>query len=145
MCVLGPWLWPQEGLSLALASKFFCVLGLGLEPCVLDSTSSDDRVNIIQYLSLNNCLRYSVIGAYRSLLRMVLRSERILRDKRNLVNVVFVLAFLCSLAVYIPLLCFMSSLLIVIIIGTTDARVACSFVFTRPFSDYEYEISDFCL
>ena len=35
--VLGPWPW--EGLSLALASKFFCVLGLGLEPCVLDSTS----------------------------------------------------------------------------------------------------------
>ena len=35
--------WPQEGLSseklsLALASDFFCVLGLGLEPCVLDST-----------------------------------------------------------------------------------------------------------
>ena len=37
VCVLGPW--PREGLS--LASKFFCVLshGLGLEPCVLDSTS----------------------------------------------------------------------------------------------------------
>ena len=36
--------WPQEclsseRLSLALASDFFCVLGLGLEPCVLDSTS----------------------------------------------------------------------------------------------------------
>ena len=37
--------WPREclsseGLSLALASDFFCVLGLGLEPCVLDSTSA---------------------------------------------------------------------------------------------------------
>ena len=34
--------WPQNGLSsegLSLASDFFCVLGLGLEPCVLDSTS----------------------------------------------------------------------------------------------------------
>ena len=34
--------WPREGLSserLCLASDFFCVLGLGLEPCVLDSTS----------------------------------------------------------------------------------------------------------
>ena len=36
--------WPQEclsseRLSLALASDFFGVLGLGLEPCVLDSTS----------------------------------------------------------------------------------------------------------
>ena len=36
--------WPREclsseRLSLALASEFFCVLGLGLEPCVLDSTS----------------------------------------------------------------------------------------------------------
>ena len=39
VCVLGPWFWPREGLSLALASKFFCVLDLGLEPCVLDSTS----------------------------------------------------------------------------------------------------------
>ena len=44
-CVLGlehscPW--PRECLSserLSLASDFFCVLGLGLEPCVLDSTS----------------------------------------------------------------------------------------------------------
>ena len=34
-CVLGPW--AREDLS--LASEFFCVLGLGLEPCVLDSTS----------------------------------------------------------------------------------------------------------
>ena len=50
-CVLGPWPWPRAflflasrvsvlgRLSLALASDFFCVLGLGLEPCVLDSTS----------------------------------------------------------------------------------------------------------
>ena len=39
-CVLGPW--PQEGLSsegLSLALHFFCVLGLDLELCVLDSTS----------------------------------------------------------------------------------------------------------
>ena len=39
--------WPREVLSserqsLALASDFFCVLGLGLEPCVLDSTSGDE-------------------------------------------------------------------------------------------------------
>ena len=37
-CVLGPWPSPREGL--ALASKFFRVVGLGLEPCVLDSTSA---------------------------------------------------------------------------------------------------------
>ena len=54
-CVLGLGLqhscpWPREGLSskslsLALASDFFCVLGLGLglEPCVLDSTSGTYR------------------------------------------------------------------------------------------------------
>ena len=36
---LCPWLWPGAFLSLALVSDFFCVLGLGLEPCVLDSTS----------------------------------------------------------------------------------------------------------
>ena len=38
-----PWPWeclPSERLSLALASDFFCVLGLGLKPCVLDSTSA---------------------------------------------------------------------------------------------------------
>ena len=39
--------WPREvlsskRLSLALASDFFCVLGLGLEPCVLDSTSVEN-------------------------------------------------------------------------------------------------------
>ena len=39
--------WPRECLSserlslaLALASDFFCVLGLGLEPCVFDFTSA---------------------------------------------------------------------------------------------------------
>ena len=34
--------WPREGLyseRLSLATECFCVLGLGLEPCVLDSTS----------------------------------------------------------------------------------------------------------
>ena len=35
-----PWPWPRIFfVSLALASDFFCVLGLGLEPYVLDSTS----------------------------------------------------------------------------------------------------------
>ena len=50
-CVLGPWPWPRALLSLVsggsvlgkavlgLGLGFFCVLGLGLEPCVLDSTS----------------------------------------------------------------------------------------------------------
>ena len=36
--------WPQRCLSserLALASDFFCVLGLGLEPCVFNSTSGN--------------------------------------------------------------------------------------------------------
>ena len=37
VCVLDPW--PLEGLSLVLALKFFCVLGL--EPFVLDSTSAN--------------------------------------------------------------------------------------------------------
>ena len=41
--------WPREclsseRLSLAFASDFFCVLGLGLEPCVLDSTSGDNTL-----------------------------------------------------------------------------------------------------
>ena len=43
--------WPREclfseRLSLALASQFFCVLGLGLEPCVLDSTSGVDNMDL---------------------------------------------------------------------------------------------------
>ena len=44
--------WPREGLSserlsLALASDFFfCVLGLGLEPCVLNSTSVANSATI---------------------------------------------------------------------------------------------------
>ena len=50
-CVLGPWPWPRAFLPLALRVSvlgkavlglglgFFCVLGL--EPCVLDSTSAD--------------------------------------------------------------------------------------------------------
>ena len=43
--VLGPWVWPQAFLSLAsrgsvLGLGLFCVLGLGLEPCVFDSTSA---------------------------------------------------------------------------------------------------------
>ena len=36
----------SERLSLALASDFFCVLGLGLEPCVLDSTSAPNSEKI---------------------------------------------------------------------------------------------------
>ena len=50
-CVLGPW--PRAFLFLAsrvsvlgkavLGLGFFCVLGLGLEPCVLDSTSGNYR------------------------------------------------------------------------------------------------------
>ena len=41
--------WPRECLSserLSLASDFFCVLGLGLEPCVLDSTCAHHRPGI---------------------------------------------------------------------------------------------------
>ena len=48
-CVLGPWPRPRAFLSLAsrvsafgktVLGPVFCVLGLGLEPCVLDSTSA---------------------------------------------------------------------------------------------------------
>ena len=46
--------WPRECLSserlslaLALASDFFCVLGLGLEPCVLDSSSDTNTINLL--------------------------------------------------------------------------------------------------
>ena len=51
---LRPWLWPRDFLSLAsresvfgksilgLGLGFFCVLGLGLNPCVLESTSDEE-------------------------------------------------------------------------------------------------------
>ena len=44
--------WPREclsseRLSLALASDFFCVLGLDLEPCVLDSTSGKKLFSVL--------------------------------------------------------------------------------------------------
>ena len=53
--------WPREVLSskrlslaLALASDFFCVLGLGLglEPCVLDSTSVTNTVSSAKRFTL---------------------------------------------------------------------------------------------
>ena len=43
VCVFGPRPCPREGLSLALASEFFCVFGLGLEPHFLDSTSASHQ------------------------------------------------------------------------------------------------------
>ena len=49
--------WPRECLSLerlslalALASDFFCVLGLGLDLCVLDSTSGNYRIFVEEVL-----------------------------------------------------------------------------------------------
>ena len=57
---------------------------------------------------------------YHSLLWVVLHNERILRDVRNLIIVVFVLAFLCLLAVYIPMLSFMSLINIIIITDKFD-------------------------
>ena len=51
--------WPREVcprkevcLYLALASNFFCVLGLGLEPCVLDSTSGSYNKNFRRFFKL---------------------------------------------------------------------------------------------
>ena len=53
--------WPREvlsseRLSLALASFFFCVLGLSIEPCVLDSTS--DLYQVIELLFKKNFKRF---------------------------------------------------------------------------------------
>ena len=45
--------WPREGLSserLSLASDFFCVVGLGLEPCALDSISG----GLIQFIAVSH-------------------------------------------------------------------------------------------
>ena len=65
------------------------------------------------------CLRYPVIGTYRSLLWVVLHNERILRDKRNLINVsLFWLLFVCSVYKYC---CF--DLLSIILVEIKELRV----------------------
>ena len=49
------------------------------------------------------CVILSAVSCYWHILlivMVVLHNERILRDKRDLFNVVFVLAFLCLFAVY---------------------------------------------
>ena len=47
VCVFGPKPCPREGLS--LASKFFCVFGLGLEPHFFNSTSALHRATYTKY------------------------------------------------------------------------------------------------
>ena len=50
-CVLGPWPWPRAFLSLASRLSFLgkAVLGLGLEPCVLGSTSGHISHSYLNY------------------------------------------------------------------------------------------------
>ena len=59
LCVLGPWPWPRAFLSLAsrvsVLGKAVLGLGLGLEPCVLDSTSGAYTVRA--YFQLLTLLR----------------------------------------------------------------------------------------
>ena len=54
--------WPQKDLSserLSLASDFFCVLGLGLELCVLDSTSG------LRYVPLVMKAKRNAVGLFQ--------------------------------------------------------------------------------
>ena len=84
-CVLSSWPWPRALLSLAsrgsvleksvLGLGFFCVLGLGLNGCVLDSASDNYLIYIFTYhAALQNrcclpvglrqaCLTFSYLGA----------------------------------------------------------------------------------
>ena len=66
-----PWPWEclsSERLSLALASDFFCVVGLGLEPCVLDSTSASHIFTFtFKLLSLLDFYAYS----YKTVLKCI--------------------------------------------------------------------------
>ena len=74
LCVLGPWPWPRAFLSLAsrvsvlgkavlgLGLGFFCVLGLGLEPCVLDSTSALYYVGEVEALCVQEPVADLIIG-----------------------------------------------------------------------------------
>ena len=65
--------WPRERLSserlslaLALASDFFCVLGLGLglEPCVLDSTSGTKLFINVKFLNISNSAASIILFSY---------------------------------------------------------------------------------
>ena len=61
--------WPREVLSserLSLASDFFCVLGLGLEPCVLYSTS--DKHTVLLVICIQKFLRYAKLRDIFSIL-----------------------------------------------------------------------------
>ena len=51
-------------MALAFASDFFCVLGLGLEPCVLDSTSAYKDV-VICLLSISTTTLKGQFGEYQ--------------------------------------------------------------------------------
>ena len=71
---------PREGLSskrLSLASAFFCVLGLGLEPCVLDSISGkhSGKDNFIVF---KNLLEGNLSNG-----RLVLRWKKLVNAKDN--------------------------------------------------------------
>ena len=70
--------WPREGLSsegllFASASHFLCVLGLGLKPCVLNSTSGNRHLYSYVRLMMTNkfeiCIHCSVYYCDKLLMR----------------------------------------------------------------------------
>ena len=80
--------WPRECLSserLSLASDFFCVLGLGLEPCVLNSTSVFNRFKSTPVLYVDDtCL--NVIAHKPDLLETLMNQEMEIAQQWMLVN-----------------------------------------------------------
>ena len=85
--------WPRECLSserlslaLALASDFFCVLGLGLEPCVLDSTSGDITRQIKYLYAVGNSLRNKFHKCSIYIKNMLFRAHAKRLYIKNLVN-----------------------------------------------------------
>ena len=64
-----PWPWPRIFfVSLALASDFFCVLGLGLEPCVLDSTSGSNYRPIALTSVISKLLEHFILSRIETFL-----------------------------------------------------------------------------
>ena len=90
--------WPREclsseRLSLALASDFFCVLGLGLglEPCVLDSTSGRhprrSSVKNFEILYAQCRPAFTLVRCYaRKVVRLGLRNFPLKQTKVTLVS-----------------------------------------------------------
>ena len=88
--VLGPWPWPRAFLSLASRGSVLgkAVLGLGLEPCVLDFTSAFSRFEVIA-TSLPDCKKDAICAQLKKIFKRNIKvsDARHCRSLKNLLSV----------------------------------------------------------